>query len=312
MSCILLCVLGRQRFGAGHVVSLPKGSSWPGTDPYQPTRVGFPFSQKALEEQLVLPCFPCFRQQCLPGPGGLTLCSGPRLMGVEGGHPKYWVKPVAAQFLMGVGQSGCSVWIGPSRSSLKNMSNKDPSSSTASCPSSGKYAPCQPLLPPSSALLGPFPWQSLVSGGDGYSLGRVSPVLPPARAHVLPSLQTISISQHIRAASAVTSGLSSCPWRPKASCTLPQLCCDHFRLPPREGILLTLALEETAAFFLPPSVASGVAGLLRSLSLASPMRAISCRRWTLQELPWMPVELDRYMVLGVKQELGFGSSSVLS
>lgn len=169
-------------------------------------------------------------------------------MGVEGGHPKSWLKRVAAQFLMGVGQSECRVWIGPSGNSLKNMSNKDPSSSTASCPSPGKCTPCQPWLLPSSALPGPFPWQSQ----DRYSLGRVSPRLCAARAHVLPSLQTITISQHVRAASAVTSGLSFCPWRPKASCTLPQLCRDDFRLLPREGILLTLALEETAAFFSHP------------------------------------------------------------
>lgn len=168
--------------------------------------------------------------------------------GVEGRHPKSWVKPVAARFLMGVGQNGCGVWIGPSGSSLKNMGNEDPSSSTASCPSPGKCAPCQPSLLPSSALPSPgTAWRG--SSGDGSIPGRVSLVLRAAGAHVLPSLQTIPISQHIRAASAVTSGLSSCPWRPKASCTLPQLCRSDFQLLPREGILLMLALEETAALF---------------------------------------------------------------
>lgn len=51
------------------------------------------------------------------------------------------------------------------------MSKEDPisCSSTASCLSPGKYAPCQPSLLPSSALPGPFPWQNL----EGQRWGRV-------------------------------------------------------------------------------------------------------------------------------------------
>lgn len=51
MSRILPCVLRRQRFGAGHAVSLPEGSSWLGADPHQPAHVGFPFSRKALKQR---------------------------------------------------------------------------------------------------------------------------------------------------------------------------------------------------------------------------------------------------------------------
>lgn len=71
--------------------------------------------------------------------------------------------------------------------------------------------------------------------------------------HALPSLPDIPISQHIQAAPAITSvpAISYCPWRPKVSCMLPQLCHDDFQLLPREGILLTLALEETTALFCP-------------------------------------------------------------
>lgn len=64
MSRILPHVLGRWRFGAGHAVSLPWGSSWLGADPHQRTCVGLPFSQQSLKEQLVLLHCSCFGQQC--------------------------------------------------------------------------------------------------------------------------------------------------------------------------------------------------------------------------------------------------------
>lgn len=72
---------GRARCGAGHAVSLPKGLSWLGTDLHRPTHAGFPASQKALKEQLVLLHCPCLGQHRPWGTHSVlwaTACGGGR------------------------------------------------------------------------------------------------------------------------------------------------------------------------------------------------------------------------------------------
>jgi len=115
---------------------------------------------------------------------------------------------------------------------------------------------------------------------------------PPCK--LSPSVSTSDLPLRSPLASALV------PGDPKPAACLPQLCSDDFQLLPREGILLTLSLEETTAFFFSPTALCSLQSCrfpgVPELGLS--MQASSCRHWTLQELPWMPVELGRCVVLG--------------
>lgn len=87
------------------------------------------------------------------------------------------------------------------------------------------------------------------------------------------------------------------PGDPKPAARCPSCAAATFSCCQEKGSCSCLRWKKQQLFF-PPSVASRAAGLLVSLSLASPTQAVSHRRWTLQELLRVPVELGGWAVLG--------------